>query len=93
MKEELLEKIKQTRDMLYQNREHEAMESAADLLSRLQEMITLLNEEQLAESGEFVIAMMREFLETYQNQDMLGMADCLTEKVELFVCFYFQATE
>ena len=41
-------------------------------------------------AGDFAVLMLRELLENYQNQDMIGIADCLLEKAVLFMQFYFQ---
>lgn len=90
---ELLREIEETSRMLYQNKEHEAMKKVADLLGIFQNMIKNQTQEQLALGGNFALVMLRELLEAYQSLDMLGMADCLKEKAELFAQFYFQNTE
>lgn len=48
-------------------------------------MIQNLTEEQMKNCGNFTLLMMREILEAYQCQDIMGMADCLMEKATLFV--------
>lgn len=89
----LLEKINETGYMLYQNREQEGIAAVAELLSLFQNMIKTQTESQMAEGGAFALVMLRELLEAYQSQDMLGMADCLMEKSVLFVQFYFRQAE
>lgn len=85
----LLEKINETGYMLYQNREQEGIAAVGELLPLFQNMIKDQTESQMEEGGVFVLMMLRELLEAYQSQDMLGMADCLMEKSVLFVQFYF----
>jgi replicative DNA helicase len=89
----LLGKINETSYMLYQNREQEGIAAVAELLLQFQNMIKKQSESQMAEGGAFALMMLRELLEAYQSQDILGMADCLMEKSVLFVQFYFQRTE
>ncbi len=89
----LLEKINETGYMLYQNREQEGIAAVAELLPVFQSMIKNQTQSQIAESGAFALMMLRELLETYQSQDILGMADCLIEKSVLFVQFYFRQAE
>lgn len=84
----LQKKISETVIALYQNREQEAMQQVKELLFIFQNMIQNQTSEQAA--GEFAVLMLRELLENYQNQDMIGMADCLLEKAVLFMQFYFQ---
>lgn len=90
---ELLREIEETSRMLYQNKEHEALKKVAELLGIFQNMVSNQTQEQLAVGGNFALVMLRELLESYQNLDILGMADCLMEKTILFVQFYFQNTE
>ena len=93
----LLEKINETGYMLYQNREQEGIAAVAELFPLFQNMTKNQTESQMAEGGAeggaFALVMLRELLEAYQSQDILGMADCLIEKSVLFVQFYFQQTE
>lgn len=89
----LLEKINGTGYMLYQNREQEGIVAVAELLLLFQDMIKDQTKSQMEEGGAFAVLMLRELLEAYQSQDILGMADCLIEKSVLFVQFYFQQTE
>lgn len=89
----LLGKINETSYMLYQNREQEGIAAVVELLLQFQDMIQNQSESQMAEGGAFALMMLRELLEAYQSQDILGMADCLMEKSVLFVQFYFQRTE
>lgn len=89
---ELTERIKNTSRLLYQNREHEGLESVAKLLSEFQNMIQQLTDEQLKSGGQFALLMMKELLDGYHSQDMLGMADCLMEKSLLFVQFIIETS-
>lgn len=89
----LLRKINETGYMLYQNREQEGIAAVAELFPLFQNMIKNQTENQMAEGSAFALVMLRELLETYQSQDILGMADCLMEKSVLFVQFYFRQAE
>ena len=73
--------------MLYQNREQEGIEKVAELLPILQAMVQQMSKQQTESCGNFALIMMKELLENYQRQNVIGMADCLMEKVELFVQF------
>lgn len=84
---ELLEKIEHTVVLLYQNKEKEGMAETEILIRQFQNMIQKMTEVQLVDGGNFALAMLKELLENYQQQDMLGMADCLMEKSVLFVQF------
>ena len=86
----LQQKISETVIMLCQNREQEAMQQVKELLLIFQNMIQNQTSEQVQAAGDFAVLMLRELLENYQNQDMIGMADCLLEKAVLFMQFYFQ---
>ena len=86
----LQQKIDETVIALYQNREQEAMQQAKELLPIFQNMIQNQTSEQVQAAGNFALLMLRELLENYQSQDMIGMADCLLEKAVLFTQFYFQ---
>ena len=86
----LQQKIDETVIALYQNREQEAMQQAKELLLIFQNMIQNQTSEQVQAAGNFALLMLRELLENYQSQVMIGMADCLLEKAVLFTQFYFQ---
>lgn len=86
----LQKKISETVIALYQNREQEAMQQVKELLLIFQNMIQNQTSEQVQAAGNFALLMQRELLENYQNQDMIGMADCLLGKAVLFTQFYFQ---
>lgn len=81
----VLDKIKDTACLLYQNKEKEGMEAVAELLQMFQQLIESLTEEQMSSCGNFAILMLHELLENYQRQDVLGIADCLMEKSMLWV--------
>lgn len=82
-----MDEIRDIAIMLYQNREQEGIEKVAELLPVLQAMVQQMSKQQTESCGNFALIMMKELLENYQRQDVIGMADCLMEKVELFVQF------
>lgn len=90
-KEELLNRVNQTACKLYQNQERDGITEVGQLLSVFQSMIQNMSEQQMDECGDFAVVMLRELLESYKCQDVLGMADCLMKKSILFVQYYFQA--
>ena len=90
----LQDKISEAVLLLYQNKEQEAMQQVKELIVMFQNMIQNMIQNQtiehMEEIGNFAILMQRELLENYQSLDMIGIADCLTEKAVLFMKFYFQ---
>lgn len=82
--EQMKTKIDQVSILLYQNKEHEAIDEINELLVAIQEIIanTITLDEQVSL---FAINAMRELLEAYQNADMLCMADCLQGKILLWI--------
>ena len=86
----LQDKISEAVLLLYQNKEQEAMQQVKELIVMFQNMIQNQTIEHMEEIGNFAILMQRELLENYQSLDMIGIADCLTEKAVLFMKFYFQ---
>ncbi len=89
----LLEEIENVAGLLYQNREKEGIEGVAKLIGMCQSMLQNMTQTQLVNGGDFALIMMRELIESYQNQDILGMADCLMEKCTLFVQFISETKE
>lgn len=89
----LLDQMKETAYLLYQNKEQDGIEGVMRLLEQFQDLLNQMTEKQMEEVGSFALMMMRELLETFQSQDILGMADCLMEKSVLFVQYYFQTQE
>jgi hypothetical protein len=87
---ELMQYVEETARILYQNKEQEALERTRLILAEIQDMVKGQTEEQLQAAGEFSVAMLRELMEAYENNDMLALADCLMEKVTLFIPFFFQ---
>ncbi len=83
----MMDEVRDIAIMLYQNREQEGIEKVAKLLPVLQAMVQQMSKQQKAACGNFALIMMKELLENYQRQNVIGMADCLMEKVELFVQF------
>ena len=87
----MMDEIRDLAIMLYQNREQEGIEKITELLPVLQAMVQQMSKQQTEACGNFALIMMKELLESYQRQDVIGMADCLMEKVELFVRFVSEA--
>lgn len=85
--QELLQQLDEISQMLYQNKAQKAMEEVRVLLQTLQDMVKSVAHDEVIE---FTMEMLKELVEAYQQQDVLGMADCLQEKATLFVQFYFQ---
>ena len=83
----MIDEIRDIAIMLYQNREQQGIEKVGELLLTLQVMVQQMSKQQIETCGNFALIMMKELLENYQRQDVIGMADCLMEKVELFVQF------
>lgn len=82
MKEEqLMEKTKEAICCLYQNREHEAIAHVAELLPLYQRQIQDLLTEGENEQAIVLLNAVKELVENYQAQDMLGMADCLEGRI------------
>lgn len=90
---ELMQSVSDTAKMLYQNREHEGLEQAENIIKVLQQLVKNQSQEQMQAAGTFSVAMMRELMEAYQNSDVMAVADCLMEKVVLFIPFYFQKND
>lgn len=79
--EKLLEETAQTIKMLYQNREHESIQNIVVLFPIYQEVLqTLLTEADMQRAAIYLQAV-KELLECYQTQDMIGMADNLQWKI------------
>lgn len=83
----MMNEIRDIAIMLYQNREQEGIEKVGELLPVLQVMVQQMSKQQIESCGKFALIMIKELLENYQRQNVIGMADCLMEKVELFVQF------
>ena len=86
----LLGQIENTAVLLYQNKENEGMTAVAQLIGQFQSMLQNMTQIQLENGGNFALMMMKELIENYDNQDIIGMADCLMEKSRLFVQFIDQ---
>lgn len=87
---DVINKIQETIELLYQNHEQKGIAAVEELLVLFQNMLQNLTEEQTVGCGKFALLMLKELLEAYQNQDVLGMADCLMEKSMIFVQFVYQ---
>lgn len=86
----ILDQIENTVNLLYQNKEKDGIAEVTKLISQFQNIIQNMTESQLDSVGNFSLLMMRELVENYEKQDVLGLADCLTEKAILFVQFISQ---
>lgn len=87
--QKLLLKVDEVSQLLYQNKTQKGLGEVRELLPELQTMVKTVSQMQ-SEAITFSMEMLKELVEAYQNQDVLAMADCLQEKVTLFVQFYFQ---
>lgn len=85
---ELFVRAEDTIQKLYQNRELEALQQVKELLPVLQEMIQKLVAEQINNDTMRFFQMLKELVENFKNQDMLGMADCLQENVFDLIRYY-----
>lgn len=74
------EKTRETVYCLYQNRECEALELVSQLLPMYQQRMQKLLEEGKSEQALRCLNMLKQLIECYHAQDMLGMADCLCGK-------------
>lgn len=77
--QELLAATEQVTYHLYQNREQEAVAQMAELLPVYQQMIQTMLVERNDTGAIIYLNMLKELIENYGAQDMLGMADCLSE--------------
>ena len=89
----LLGQIEKTAVLLYQNKEAEGIVMVSKLIGQFQSMLQNMTQTQLENSGNFAVLMMKELIENYENQDIIGMADCLMEKSKLLVEFIDQTKE
>lgn len=76
---------------LYQNKEHEAVEQVAKLMPIYQEIVQELVVERNDTDAMVFFHMLKELVECFQVQDMLGMADCLEENALRMVQYYEQS--
>lgn len=74
--------------LLYQNKEEQAFVEVQELLLALKEMLQQVT---ITDDGikEFCNVMFGELLDAYKYKDVLALADCLQEKVTLFVEYYY----
>lgn len=89
----LMEQIESTAVLLYQNKEKEGIVEVAKLIRQFQSVLQNMTQMQLENCGRFALLMLKNLIENYENQDMIGMADCLLEKSMLFVQFINQTNE
>ena len=83
-KKELIEKANETAVLLYQNREKEAMQGIRELLIVFQNKVQDMAQQQDKEV-EISLSALKELLENYRSQDVIGMADWLIKKIEIFI--------
>lgn len=83
-KKELIEKANETAVLLYQNREKEGMQGIRELLIVFQNKVQDMAQQQDKEV-EISLSALKELLENYRSQDVIGMADWLIKKIEIFI--------
>lgn len=76
---------------LYQNKEHEAVEQVTKLMPVYQQIVQELVIEKNNTDAMPFFYMLKELVECYQMQDMLGMADCLEENALHMIQYYEQS--
>ena len=90
--QEMLGRIDKISRLLYQNKTNQIWDEIKGFLQELQ-----LRVKGISDADEdallFSIEMMKDLVENYQKQDVIGIADCLQEKVTLFIQFYFAYKE
>jgi len=75
-KEEVVKKIGETIECLYQNKEKKAMQSVAELMPYFHNIA----EKRMTEGSNDIlraIHMLKDLVDNYDQFDMIGMADCL----------------
>lgn len=90
---ELYEQVEKTAELLYQNKEIEGITETAKLMEKFQKIIQDMTEAQSDAAGTFALLMMKELIESYEHQDVIGMADCLMQKATLLLRFISQTCE
>lgn len=83
-KKKIIEKTNETAVLLYQNREKEGMQGIRELLIVFQNKVQTMAQQQDKEV-EIALSALKELLENYKNQDVMGMADWLMKKIEIFI--------
>lgn len=89
--EELLEKIGDTIQTLYQNKEIEGLEKVKELFPVFQSMLQERAAVGVSDEVLSCFSMLKELVVNFQDQNMLGMADCLEEKAVSFIQYYYQS--
>jgi len=91
---EILEFQRQIDDVsiaLYQNREKDALEAIPEILQTLNAVIQRLEQTAMGANEQiksYILLMYKELYEAYTQKDMLGIADCMQEKVLLVLELY-----
>lgn len=75
--QELMMQMETTIRLLYQNKESEALQAVKELLPVLQKELQYFLEVGENERCMQCVTLLKDLLENFQSQDMLGMADCL----------------
>lgn len=84
-KEELINKLDFTVQLLYQNKEKRSIEAVAELLVLFSSYLeSLLKENRNIEAQTFLVAV-KELVTQYNAIDMIGMADCIKGEVMPFI--------
>lgn len=76
---ELIKKTKDAIDILYQNREQEAIRGVSELLNIYQQALQEMAEKPDQKTVLEYIEVLKRLVECFHAEDMLGMADCLYE--------------
>lgn len=74
MEETILQQIHRAAELLYQNKEQEGMALAAQMIGMFKNAVLQEGQTGIDPAG---VTILRELLDSYQNADVLGLADCL----------------
>ena len=78
---EIVSKTKQAMEEAYQNREHEALQHVAELLQEYQRLLQQLADQAQTDRILALLSAVKTLLESYQMQDLLGIADTLYGRI------------
>lgn len=78
---EIVNKTKQAMEEAYQNREHEALQHVAELLQEYQKLLQQLADQAQTDRLLALLSAVKTLLESYQMQDLLGIADTLYGRI------------
>lgn len=74
MEETILQQIHRAAELLYQNKEQEGMALAAQMIGMFKNAVLQEGQTGIDPAG---VTILRELLDSYQNADVLCLADCL----------------